>query len=216
MTELADEEIQQYMDLRVKPLEKIERLSGNTLEKLKALEEKVIDGNSGCYGLPFYLAHEHHPGGKSVLNLSQELGVNQTSLRTLFSNFDIPTLTRQEASIRLHSDPAFAKKRAEGLRRNSEERRANTGRYRDISTEVDGDEITRLPTLVPNNMNYVPMKRKVREVGYRDVVKAYDEIITHTDHVGDWRDLIYPVSEKTGAESEFVKDCLERLFEIKS
>ena len=208
MTILTNEEIQQYKDLRVGSLKIIERLSRNTLERLKSLEEKVIDSNSGCYGLPFHLAYMHHPGGKSVLSLSQELGVHQTGLRTLFSYFDIPTLTLQEASIRLHSDPEFKKKRAEGRRINSEERRANKGVY--------GDEITRLFASRPSNMNYVPMERKVREVGYREVVKAYDRIIIHTDHVGDWKALVYPVSGKTGAESEFVRDCLKKLFEIKS
>ena len=211
MTILTNKEIEQYRGSRVEPLEIIEGISGNTLEKLKSLEEKIIDSNSSCYGLPFYLAYGHHPGGKSVISLSRELGVNQISLRTIFSYFDIPTLNRHEAITRLQSDPEFHKKRNEGIRRNSKQRR-----YGNISKKVYEKEITRSSTLVPSNVNSEPMERGFKGVGYREVVRAYDKIIIHTDHVGDWKKLIHPVSEKTGAESEFVESCLKKLFEIES
>lgn len=214
MTILTDEEVEPYRGLRVGPLEIIESISRKTLEKLKSLEEKVIDSNSGCYGLPFYLAHKHHLCGKSVLSLSQELGVHQAGLRIFFSYFDIPMLNRREASIRLHSDPEFKKKRAEGYRRNSEERRTNKGVYGNIGKEVDRDKITRLHTSVPSNMNYTLMERKVSKVSYREVIKTYDEIILHTNGVKDWRELVNKVSENTDIEPEAVESCLRECFKI--
>ena len=51
-----------------------------------------------------------------------------------------------------------------------------------------------------------------REVSYSDVVRAYDKIITQTNSVENWRELIPTVSERTGAESEFVEECLNKLF----
>lgn len=209
MTILNNEGIEQYRDSRVESLEIIEGISGNTLEKLKSLEEEIIDSNSGCYGLPFYLAHEHHPGGKSVASLSRELEVNQIGLRIVFSYFDIPTLNRHEAITRLHSNPnpELRKKQSEGRRRYLEERKANKRVYGNTCEKVDRKK---------SNVDGELMEREVRGVSYGDVVRSYDKIIIHTDHVGDWKTLIHLVSENTGTESEFVKSCLEKLFEIES
>ena len=188
MTTLTEEQVKQYLNLRVGHLEIIENLSRNTLKKLKSLEEKILDHNSNCYGLPFYLAYNHHLGGKSMISLSDELSVYQFGLRTLFSYFEIPMLTKSEANKRLHSNPEFKKKQAKGIRRNAEEKWEGARAYRDTGKEEDRSKIT------------------------IDIIRAYDEIITYADNVEDWRELISPVSKKIGAEPDVVRSCLKSLF----
>ena len=100
MTILTEEEVERYIGLNVSSLEKIEGISRNSLKKLKSIEEEVSDQDSGSHGLPFYVAHAHHPGGESMLYLSQELELGENVLRKLFSYFEIPTLTKSESSTR--------------------------------------------------------------------------------------------------------------------
>ena len=180
MTVLTEEEVEKYRGLRIGSLEEIKGISGNMLERLKSLEKDVIYSSSDRYGLPFYLAHEYHPGEKSMMDLSKELEINHDNFKRLFSFFDIPRLDMVESAKRRHN-----KEKTKELIKNLRKMGVN--------------KVTKI------------VRRATRD----DVIKAYDRIVIHTNYE-DWRELIHPVSKKTGAELEFVGNCLEKLFETKS
>ncbi|MBI4015026.1 MAG: hypothetical protein HY365_03675 [Candidatus Aenigmarchaeota archaeon] len=55
--------------------------------------------------LPFYLAQQYHINGKSITELSEELGLGKVYIKDLFEYLSIPRLTPEEArmrDVRLH------------------------------------------------------------------------------------------------------------------
>ena len=184
MTILNLEGIEPFRDLRISDLE----LASNsgigkiTLERLKLKEEELTERECG---LPFYLALQHHIKWRTVKDLGKELGVSINSLVNVFWYYEIPTLNRSETKRRYLKEHGDPKTKSRRIRKKQ-------------------DEL--------NNYGF-PITDQER----KKIIGAYGQIYNKTNFHGDWRksnwrELINPVSEKTGIELKVVTSCLEDLF----
>ena len=98
MTILTSEEIQPYRNLRISDeIIRLAPIRRTTLERLQLKEKELTERE---YGLPFYLALQHHINGRTMKDLEKELGVGYASLVNIFGYYEIPRLDRSEARRR--------------------------------------------------------------------------------------------------------------------
>ena len=120
MTILNSKEIQPYRNLRISDLELAPNsgIGEITLERLQLKEKELTERE---YGIPFYLALQHHINGRTIKDLGKELGVSINSLVNVFWYYEIPRLDRSETKRRYLKEHGDPRTRSRRIRKRQEE-----------------------------------------------------------------------------------------------
>ena len=117
------EELINYLGNELNILER--RVKLKTFRKLKQYEEQTQ--RDFGYSAIDYLFLEHQKKGRSILSLSEELGISDMTLGKVFEIYGLPRLNNTEAVgretlQRWRQDPEFRERNAKGVRRELHER----------------------------------------------------------------------------------------------
>ena len=133
MTTLNLEEIQTYRNLRVSDeIIRLAPIRRTTLERLQLKEKELTERE---YGIPFYLALQHHINGRTIKDLGKELGVSINSLVNVFWYYEIPRLDRSEARRRYFGEDGGLKN--DGFPLTSQERETIISAYDILAIRKD-------------------------------------------------------------------------------
>ena len=119
MTILGLEGIEPFRGLRLSDeIIRLAPIKRTTLERLQLKEKELTERE---YGLPFYLALQHHINGRTMKDLEKELGVGCAALVNIFGYYEIPRLDRPEAKIRYLKEHGDPRTRSRRIRKRQEE-----------------------------------------------------------------------------------------------
>ena len=119
MTILGLEGIEPFRGLRLSDeIIRLAPIKRTTLERLQLKEKELTERE---YGLPFYLALQHHINGRTMKDLEKELGVGCAALVNIFGYYEIPRLNRPEAKIRYLKEHGDPRTRSRRIRKRQEE-----------------------------------------------------------------------------------------------